>query len=627
MRRTICLATFVAMCLTLFGQTLNVKKGNIVYQFAASQAGDMVYDNASTLTVMGATLAIGDITKMYVDDAAVSEGTVAVDYEGSAATVRVSGDVARYVSISVDGKQSEEVGDDTCGEITYILSGSSEDGGFCLEGDYKASIELHGLSLYNPTGAPIDIQNGKRISVSVKSETENTLRDATNGSQKGCLVCKGHLEMKGKGVLNIYGNTSHAIYAKEYIEMKNCKVNVMTAVKDGVNCNQYFLMESGTLNISGIGDDGVQVSYKDDSEREEEDTGSATITGGVADIKVTATAAKGIKADGNINVGGGTLCIVTSGGGQWDAEDVKTSASACLSADGDINISAGTLTLTSSGSGGKGISCDNTLNIDGGDITIRTSGGVFAYINGNEYDNYTGSTDRIASDYKSSPKGMKTDGKVVINGGHIDIMTTGIGGEGIESKSTLTVNGGVISVYSSDDALNSSSHMYLNGGDITAISTGNDGIDSNGNLYVTGGVIRTFGGGSMECGIDAADEGGYSVILTGGVILAVGGNNSVPSSSLSTQPYVTTSGAVSAGKTIELRDGSKSLASFTVPENYGGTAANAPGRPGGGGTMGGSILVSCDGLSSGSSYTLVNGTSSATVTATLKSSGSGGGRW
>ena len=161
MRRTICLATFVAMCLTLFGQTLNVKKGNIVYQFAASQAGDMVYDNASTLTVMGATFAIGDITKMYVDDAAVSEGTVAVDYDGSAATVRVSGDVARYVSISVDGGhvsiiQSEEVGDDTCGEITYILSGSSEDGAFYLEGDYKASIELHGLSLYNPTGAPID---------------------------------------------------------------------------------------------------------------------------------------------------------------------------------------------------------------------------------------------------------------------------------------------------------------------------------------------------------------------------------------------------------------------------------------------------------------------------------------
>lgn len=137
MRRTICLAAFVAMCLTLFGQTLNVKKGNIVYQFAASQAGDMVYDNASTLTVMGATLAIGDITKMYIDDAAVSEGTVAVDYEGSAANAPGrpggGGTMGGSILVSCDGMSSGSsytlVNGTLSATVTATLKSSGSGGG------------------------------------------------------------------------------------------------------------------------------------------------------------------------------------------------------------------------------------------------------------------------------------------------------------------------------------------------------------------------------------------------------------------------------------------------------------------------------------------------------------------
>ena len=93
-------------------------------------------------------------------------------------------------------------------------------------------------------------------------------------------------------MLNVYGNTAHAVYAKEYVEMKNCTLNVLSAVKDGINCNQYFLLESGALNISGVQDDGVQVSYKDDTDREAEDTGTITIAGGSVNIAVTGTATR-----------------------------------------------------------------------------------------------------------------------------------------------------------------------------------------------------------------------------------------------------------------------------------------------------------------------------------------------
>ena len=89
---------------------------------------------------------------------------------------------------------------------------------------------------------------------------------------------------------------------------------------------------------------------------------------------------------------------------------------------------------------------------------------MYAYVNGTEYPNYTGNTDRLTSDRKSSPKGMKVDGDVTINGGSINVTTTGNGGEGIESKSEMTVNAGTIVVNSRDDGLNSSSHMYIKGG-------------------------------------------------------------------------------------------------------------------------------------------------------------------
>ena len=646
---TLMMAGFIA-----FGaeaQTLHVVTDHITYAFPASQTGNMTYQDGESLTIMGKTFTVSDISRMYVDDSTVSDNTVSVSYNGTSATMTVAGNVAQYVTPTITNAhvsivQSSVVSDETCGEISYSLAGSSTDGEFTLDGSYKATVELNGLTLTNPSGAPLNIQDGKRIDLSVKKGTENTLTDAASGDWKGCIVCKGHLELKGKGTLNVYGNTAHGIYSKEYVEMKNCTVNILSAIKDGINCNQYFLMESGTLNISGIGDDGIQVSYKDDTDREAEDTGSITITGGTVNITVTGTASKGLKAEGDINVADGTVTIATSGNGTWDSDESKTKASSCISADGNIQIDGGTFSLTSTGAGGKGINGDGTLTINGGGISVSTTGGMYAYVNGKEYTNYTGNTDNLNSDYKSSPKGMKIDGNVEINGGTINVSTTGNGAEGIESKAVLTINDGTIVINAYDDCINSSSHMYIKGGDITVVASDNDGLDSNGNMYISGGTIKAFGTKAPECGIDANEEDGYSVFFTGGTLLAVGGGNSVPSSSESTQAYVTSTMSVTANTEITLKSGSTTLATFTVPSTYsssstggssgfGGRAGGGPGgnggqggpggNPGGGSSSGSSsVLISCPGLASGSSYTMTSGSSSSTVTAVLK--GSNGGR-
>lgn len=618
-------------------QSFNVVMGNVVYCFTANTDA-MTYSEGKTVTIQGVSFSLADLSRMEVVNAVMDDNTVLVEYAGNEATVTIAGNIAPYVTATVSGAnvtvtQSVDVSDSTCGEITYILKGQSDNGSFVQYGSFKSTIELQGLLLTNSSGAVIDIQNGKRIELSVKNGTVNTLMDGTDGTQKAALYCKGHLELKGKGTLNVTGNSGHAISAKEYISVKNCTVNIVGAVKDGINCNQYFLLESGNISISNTGDDGIQVSYKDESEREAEDTGSITIKDGTITIEnITATAAKALKADGDFIMSGGEIIAKTSAPGTWDADKQKTKASSCVSAEGNVVISDGTLVLSASGGGGKGISCDGNFTVAGGMLNITTSGGVLAYVNNSVNQNYTGNTDRYGSNYKSSPKGIKADGIIDINGGIIDVVTSGNGGEGIESKSVLTINGGSVKVRAKDDAINSSSHMYIKGGIVDVISSGNDGLDSNGNLYIQGGVVMAFGSSAPECGLDANEEEGYTVYFTGGYILAAGGGNSVPTKTGSTQPYVSVNAAVSANTTVSIGTSDSTIYTFTTPSDLtssSGSGTNRPSGPGGPGGMGGSggssLLISVPDLTSGATYTIKSGQTSTTGTAkTQGSSGPGG---
>ena len=523
-------------------QTLNVTTGGTTYQFPADQTGTMTFSGGTQMTIIGKTFGISQIGKMWTDDSSLKDNNVNIQYNGTEALVYVAGNIAQYVDVTISGAhvsiaQSSMV-DDTVGEVTYNLSGTSTDGEFAMSGSYKATVTLNGLTLTNPTGAPINITNGKRIEMSVKKDTENTLVDGAGGSQKGCLYVKGHLELKGKGILNITGNTSHAIKSGEYVEIKNCTVNILKSVKDGINCSQYFLMESGTLSMKSIGDDGIQCDLEGDTstgmltDHEDEDSGNIYLLGGTISATITADACKGINAEGDMLIEGGDITITTSGGGLWDSKKLKTKSSSCLSADGNITISGGTLTLTSTGAGGKGINADGAFTLDGGTTIIKTSGNAVVASSNGTLSVVTNSRtlDNYDSDYKSSPKGVKVDGAIIINDGIIDVTTSGAGGEGIESKTSITFNGGQTIVSSSDDGINASYNsdtngsgdMTVNGGYIYCISSGNDAMDSNGNFYVKGGFIYAVGTGSPEKSLDANTEQGKKLYITGGTLIAVG---------------------------------------------------------------------------------------------------------
>ena len=131
-------------------------------------------------------------------------------------------------------------------------------------GEYKATLRLDGVTICNPDSSAIHVKNGKRIKVSMTANTVNTLSDGVaDTTSKGCFHSKGHTEFVGKGTLNVSSNYRHAIFSKEYVEIKNCTLNITGAKKDGIHCQEYLLMSSGTVNISGVEDDGIQVELKD----------------------------------------------------------------------------------------------------------------------------------------------------------------------------------------------------------------------------------------------------------------------------------------------------------------------------------------------------------------------------
>lgn len=640
MKKVIPLIISLLLAIAVQAQTLNVVVGSVTYQFPAEQAGEMTYADGTTLTILNKAFTLGDITKMYIDDATVTDNQVGVVYSGTSAAVTVAGNVAQYITASVSGAHVNiEQSTDLAQEITYKLSGTSTDGEFYMSGSYKATLELNGLTLTNSTpvssGAAIHIQNGKRINIKVVEGTTNTLTDAASGSQKGCLYVKGHAEFKQKGTLNVYGNVKHAIKAGEYITVKNATINVKSAAGDGINCAQFFAMESGKVSISGTSDDGIQCDLEgtestgETTDHEDEDSGNIYIAGGTLTIDVTATAAKGIKCEGDMQISGGSITVTTSGSGEWDSTDQETKAAACMSADGSISISGGELNLTSTGSGGKGIKCDDTLIISDGTVTVKTTGGLY-YNNGTtENTNYTGDTDRISSSYYSSPKGIKAgtktengnnttySGDLQITGGTVNVTTTGNNGEGIESKNTLTISGGTVTVNSQDDGINSARAMYLKGGTITAVAKNNDAIDANANMYISGGTIIACGAQGAECGLDAAE--GYHLYITGGNVLAIAANNNSVTSTSGSQCVVSASGSVSANNTVSVKSGSTTLVSFTVPSGY--TSSSSGGFGPGGGNSRKSVLISCAGMTSGSTYTVTLGSTSTTAKASTSYSG------
>ena len=318
-------------------------------------------------------------------------------------------------------------------------------------------------------------------------------------------------------------------------------------------------------------------------------------------IYITASNGHGIKANDYVAIGGGVLNIEVSG-----------TAKKGISSDGYVLVSGGRTTILTSGdgeydededdvSGAAGIKADLYFQMEGGQLNIKSTGAGGKGINtdgeiiindGDIQVITTGQTFTYSSDLDSKAKGIKSDTDVTVNGGTIKIKTTGgEGSEGLEAKGVMNINGGEIEIATYDDCINSAGDMYLNGGYIYAFATNNDAIDSNGDLYIKGGVIVALGASGAECAIDAAE--GKDIYITGGTVVGVGGSNASYPASSSSQMSVAFQASISTGSTLTVADGSDAILSFTIKRGY----------------QSGLYLISSPDFKNGTSYTVYSGSS------------------
>ena len=500
---------------------------------------EIILPETETVTTADDTLGEDILTDNSEDNVASAtfERTVKVTYTGSSASV--SGTTDSF-AVSIDGA-GVTITNNGSEAVIYELSGSSFDGYFKLYSTRKQEILLIGLALTNTKGAAINNQSHKRTYVVVKGT--NTLTDGDSYTEtpededeKAAFFSEGQLVFSGDGTLTVTAKGKAGITSDDYVRFMDAPViNVSSSAGHGVRGKEAIIVSNGTI-----------------------------------DVHVSGTGKKGFSSDTLVYFGGGVTNIETTGSaGEVDGE---LTGVAGIKADLRFVMDDGVLTITSTGTGAKGISGDNVAYFNGGTVNVTASGANYGSSSsggmggfgpgmggfGPGMGGWGGQSS--SSDNSVASKGIKFDGNLYVTGGKVTVKSAKH--EAIEAKGIISITGGEVYAYSSDDAINAGGDMTIEGGAVYAHSTGNDGMDANGNLYIKGGIVYALGTGGAELAIDANSEAQKKLYVTGGTVIAVGGMES--GASIGQDCW--SAGTVKANTAYALYDGDgKVLGAFRTP--------------------------------------------------------------
>jgi hypothetical protein len=384
------------------------------------------------------------------------------------------------------------------------------------DGFHSEGFEISGGSLnITASGDGIDAGSGTAILNGGNIKINSSVND-TKGikADAGIAIGGGNIEM------TVSGAQSKGISSKADIAINSGDISIVT---------------SGVTVLEAVGS-GYNPSYCTAIKSDQ----NISITGGTIKIesRQTSDGGRGISAYSDIIIRGGTLNITTAGDGKvytTETGSPDSYAATCIKSNQNISLLGGNITCSSSGTGGKGVTADGTITIgvagaNNADLilAVGTSGERFLVSgsSGGGQGGRPGGGGNNAADY-ANPKAIKCKGNMLINSGTVSVNCTQKteGGEGLESKSTLTINGGNIDVRTYDDCINATTAIVINGGNIFCAASGQDAIDSNGPLTINGGL--TIANGVRGDGEAFDAERNFQV--NGGIIVGTQGSNAMTS--------------------------------------------------------------------------------------------------
>jgi len=349
--------------------------------------------------------------------------------------------------------------------------------------------------------------------------------------------------------------------------------------------------------------------------------GNAVVSNGTFTIRHTGIAGRGFSVDTNLLVTGGSFAITTTGtntavytSGVYYVNSVLSNyldvgAASAIKVDGNMVAGGGTFDLLSTGCCGKGLNVSGTLTVGTNAIaatpaiTARTTGTQFKISGGTSSGGGRpgggGAPPDDTAEY-SNPKAIKIQGKFLMNSGSVAASTQNAGGEGIESKDAIIVNGGTIEATAYNDGINAETNITFNGGNVFCCSTGDgDGTDSNGTYIFNGGVIVSLASlVASEEGLDGGD--GYAYTVNGGTFIGVGGTQMLSTPTAGTQYSLLYTGPLTSNNVMRITDSSGSVFAFRIPRSYSGNM---------------DMLCSCSGIKSSGTYSVYTNASMTTGSA------------
>lgn len=596
-----------------------------------ASAGVTITDSAARVSVV-TTAGISDIT--YHVSGTTTDGCLNISsdkrFSLSLEGASITSTTGAAINSIIDKKMTVILADNSVNYLKDCANGAQKaalyskgqvffygNGTLTVEGQTKHAIssgdyiEIYGGNII-VTSAVSDGLHGDYIRMHGGSVTvSGTSGDGLDGDT-------GFIEING-GTLNVTVATADtkAIKCDSILTINdgNITITASGAQSKGLKSDQNITINGGEINITASGATVLETvnNQTDPSYCSAITTdGTININGGTVTITLPTSnnGGKGISADGNIHITGGTLDITTAGSGAAYTVSGSTKdsySSSCIKTDTNLFITGGNITCSSSGAGGKGIRVDSTLIIGAVDaadslliLNVSTSGARFTVTSGGG-GGWPPGPGGNSGDY-CNPKAIRSDGNLTINSGIITVNCTqsGEGGEGLESKAILTINGGQLNITSTgDDAINAANRLNINGGTTYAASTNNDGIDCNGPMYITGGFTIAAASHTPEESFDC-DNNTFGI--TGGVIIgtAPSGMWSAPTTSACTQHVLKYTHTSNNAVQLIRNSDNEVILTFKVPTISGG------GGPGGGGSSSAILTFSSPEFTEGT-YTLKYG--------------------